>query len=106
MPLAAVATYLDVALDVAGNVSPQFALDLVAAVDFLADGSHIIVAQVLRTTSGVDTDCSQNPARRTVADSIDVRQRVENRFVVGQINTRDTSQTDLLWLPKSEELHF
>jgi hypothetical protein len=41
-----------------------------------------------------------------LADAIDVRERVENRFIVGQVDTRDTSQSDLLWLPKSEKLHF
>src|SRR5512138_1052549 len=81
-------------------------LDLVAAVDLLTDGGHVVVAQVLGATGRVNAGCGQDPACRLLADAIDMRQRVKNRLIIGQVNTRDTSQTDLLLLPKSEKAYL
>src|SRR5438034_7915569 len=87
---AAVAADVHEALDAHGHLAPEVALDLVFALDDVADPRRLLVAPRLDPLPGVDARVSEDLLGRGDADSVDVLYGYFTALVPRQVHSGDT----------------
>ncbi len=87
---AAVAAEVHQALDVHRDFATQVALDLVVAVDRLADLQHLGVGQLVDAALGRDADLVDDLLGELRADAVDVLQRDDDALVGRDVDASDT----------------
>src|SRR4051794_14530589 len=90
---AAIAGEVHQPLDVHRGLAAKVALDLVVAVDFLADVEDFLVGQVLDSLFGRDSEFLSDLLGRGAADSVDVGERHFDALVGGDVDPGDTSHS-------------
>ena len=76
----------------------QVALDLVVAVDGLADLDDFLVGKLIHPASILDADAIDDFPRLGLADAVDVLQRDDDALVGGNVDACDTGQAAFLLL--------
>src|SRR5579859_6222050 len=90
VPLAAVAADLDEAPDVHRHVAPQVALDLVVAVDHLAEARDFLVREGADARVRIHPGDPEDLPGAAAADPVDVRQADFDPLLTRQVHARDT----------------
>src|SRR5207249_821911 len=91
----AVAADLDQPFDVQVDLAAQVALDLVLAVDDLADSGQLLLGQVAHPRGRVDARLLTDLGGRGRTDPVDVAERDLNVLVARDVDAGDTSHSSL-----------
>src|SRR5690606_1449139 len=87
MPEAPVRSQVHQTLDVLLHLAPQITLHLVASLDGVADGLDVRFAELVDLAFLRNAGLLANLAGRRASDSVDVGQRVSDRFTARQIDS-------------------
>ena len=98
MPQATVTTDLRKALNVHRHLAPEIALDLIVAVDDLAEAVGLLLGEVLDTRLEVEARIVHDLLRSRGPDAEDVCQRDFDALVVGDVNAGNTCHESALLL--------
>src|SRR3712207_4262490 len=93
MAQAAVAGEVHQPLDVHRGLAAKVALDIVVAVDRLADVQDLLVGQVLDPLFRRDAELGDDVLGRGLADSVDIGERDFHALVGGDVHPGDTSHS-------------
>ena len=93
MPQAAVRAGLLQPLDVHRDLPPEVALDLVTAVDDLAQPAHLLVRQVAHTGVRVDVRLGKDLLTGRQPDTVDVRERDLHALLARDVDDGDACHT-------------
>jgi hypothetical protein len=96
---AAVRTDLREPLDRLRALAAEIALDLEVLVDVLAQLRDLVVGEVADLRVRIEAERGCDPARRRLADPVDVGQPDLEPLLIGEIDSGDACQTVSLSLP-------
>src|SRR6266516_432218 len=91
-----VRTDLDLALDVLSHVAAEIALDLVAAVDEVADPDDLLVGEIANLAAPVEVHAGHDLPGPGGADPVDVPKGDVHPLVAGEVHACDPSHTPVL----------
>src|SRR5262249_41976950 len=89
VPNALVRPDLDLALDVLRGLAPKVTLDLVGAVDELADAAHLVLGQVADLGPPLDAGALDDLERPCGPDAVDVPKRDVHALVPRKVDACD-----------------
>src|SRR5215217_2809289 len=93
MPDPLVRADLDLTLDVLRDLAPQVALDLVRAVDVLADPADLFLGQLANLRDAIDPRAGDDLVRPRGPDPIDVAEGDVHPLIAGKVEACDSSHS-------------